>query len=216
MAELRVSPVKLDGTVDTKYVLGKKGLLYNARSGKVGRPRSIDWHATANAVTDQSLEHIQERTNEAIDHIQRFYSEHPGYVDVRFRPIAVDGKPSNAFYLGPHGRLHDLRTDRPAVVLYDSPEAINWPRVNANQDTGISRRLNDRLNAFLDRVEAMEASVFKQTNIKLGHEAGEDSECDGQRIRCFVRLVIKFTAKQADADPARLRFNIIEGAAIAA
>jgi hypothetical protein len=126
LVELRVNPTRLDGSIDTNYVIGKQGFLYHARSGKKGRPRMIDWNATSNAVMDQSLEHIRAITNDAIEAIHRFYALHPEYADLKIRPTTVNGHPSNVFYLGPNGRLRDVRTGRLAVVSFDSPEAINW------------------------------------------------------------------------------------------
>lgn len=79
IVELRINPFKLDGFVNTNYMLGKRGLLYHSHTGKVGRPQSIDWNSTANAVMDRSLEHIRSSTSNAIETIERFYTAHPEY-----------------------------------------------------------------------------------------------------------------------------------------
>lgn len=94
LAELRVNPIELDGSINSIYVLGKVGLFYHSRSGKVGRPRSIDWNATANAVMDQSLEHIRSSTNDAIESIDRFYADHQECSDLKIHPIAVQAPSS--------------------------------------------------------------------------------------------------------------------------
>jgi len=71
LAELRVSPIKLDGSVDAGYVISKKGLLFSIRTKRVGRPRSIDWMATCIELGDRELEHIQSHVNDDIERIQR-------------------------------------------------------------------------------------------------------------------------------------------------
>lgn len=57
LAELRVSPISQDCSVNTGYVFGKRGLLYSTWTKKVGRPRSIDWKATCTELGDRALEH---------------------------------------------------------------------------------------------------------------------------------------------------------------
>ncbi|GMF66365.1 unnamed protein product [Phytophthora lilii] len=127
LINLRINPVKLDGSVESRYVIGVKGSLYSARSGRIGRPRSIDWSATLERVMDIANEHIHSSVNDAIERIRNWYLTHPEWASLKVQPINRTGGQSSSYYIGARGELHDLRTGERTINLdYDSPEAIDW------------------------------------------------------------------------------------------
>lgn len=84
----------------------------------------VDWIATYKKVV--ALRGIINRTTDAINQIERFYSVHPEYADLRIRPVTVEGNHSSEFFLGPSGRLYSIRTGNPASAPNNSFESINW------------------------------------------------------------------------------------------
>ncbi|EGZ05265.1 hypothetical protein PHYSODRAFT_307853 [Phytophthora sojae] len=127
LINLRISPVRKDGSIEERYVLGVDGYLYSVRSGRKVRPQNIDWVATRNQVMDTSNEQTQTQTNNTIDWIRNWYIAHPEWVSMKVRPINRVGTTSKKYYFGTNGVLFDLRTgERAQDIDYDSPEAIDW------------------------------------------------------------------------------------------
>lgn len=152
LINLRINPVKLDGSVESRYVIGVKGSLYSARSGRIGRPRSIDWSATLERVMDIANEHIHSSVNDAIERIRNWYLTHPEWASLKVQPINRTGGQSSRYYIGARGELHDLRTGERTINLdYDSPEAIDWLATESH----IRRMYSDGASNSIDELGEM-------------------------------------------------------------
>lgn len=103
---MRVNPIKLDGSVEDRYFIGERGLLYSVKSKKVGRPESIDLEATKDLIAKlyeekraSVMESFLQEQQKSYGWVSDWFINHPEWKYIRIKPIKTDGTTAEGFIL---------------------------------------------------------------------------------------------------------------------